>query len=209
MSNKVNSNEVTKPLTLLGKIILFLCPNLKTMKMKFTITTAVFLVSLQLFAQTPAKEKELSNAEVFSAKAGALMQKEFVEIGTIKKAKIQVLYYTDLISNTKTNALKFEYDVASTYSTDTKVAILDVDEIDGLMKSIKLMQDNVMLTIPANYTEVYYRSRGGFECGCFTSKGAWSCYLKLEKYDGKSYVWLESADLTVVYGFLEQANAKM
>ena len=165
--------------------------------------------TIQLNAQSASKEKEQSNAEAFSAKAGTLMQKEFIEIGTVKKAKVQVLYYTDLISNIKKSALKFEYDVVSSYSTDTKVAILDVDEIDGLMKSIKLMQDKVMLTVPVNYTEVYYRSRGGFEGGCFTSKGAWSCYLKLEKYDSKSYVWLESADLTTLYGLLEQAKAKM
>ena len=46
-------------MTLLGKIILFICPNLKTMKMKFIITSAVFFATLQMFAQTPAKEKEL------------------------------------------------------------------------------------------------------------------------------------------------------
>ena len=101
-------------------------------KKNLMIAAAACLFSLQIYAQTPAKEKEQSNAEAFSAKAGTLMQKEFVEIGTIKKAKVQVLYYTDLISNTKTNALKFEYDVVSSYSTDTKVAILDVDEIDVL-----------------------------------------------------------------------------
>ena len=178
-------------------------------KRNLMIVFAASMFSLQSYAQTPAKEKEQSNAEVFSAKAGTLMQKEFIEIGTVKKAKVQVLYYTDLISNTKTNALKFEYDVVTTYSTDTKVAILDVDEIDGLMKSIKLMQDKVMTTVPINYTEVYYRSRGGFEGGCFTSKGAWSCYLKLEKYDSKSYVWFESADLTTLYELLAQAKAKM
>ena len=178
-------------------------------KKKLMIVIAAGMFSLQSYAQAPAKEKEQSNAEVFSAKSGTLMQKEFIEIGIVKKAKVQVLFYTDLISNTKTNALKFEYDVATNYSTDTKVAILDVDEIDGLMKSIKLMQDKVMLTIPDNYTEVYYRSRGGFEGGCFTSKGAWSCYLKLEKYDSKSYVWLESADLTALYELLAQAKAKM
>ena len=178
-------------------------------KKNLIIAAAVCLFSLQIYAQAPAKEKEQSNAEAFSAKAGTLMQKEFIEIGTVKKAKVQVLYYTDLISNIKKSALKFEYDVISSYSTDTKVAILDVDEIDGLMKSIKLMQDKVMLTVPVNYTEVYYRSRGGFEGGCFTSKAAWSCYLKLEKYDSKSYVWLESADLTTLYGLLEQAKTKM
>ncbi len=176
---------------------------------KLIMVWASILLSIQLCAQAPAKEKAQSNAEAFSATAGSLMQKEFVEIGTLKKAKIQVVYYTDLISNAKKSALKFELDVVSSYSTDTKVAILDVDEIEGLMKSIKIMQDKVMTTVPTNYTEVYYRGRGGFEGGCFYSKGAWSCYIKLEKYDSKSYVWLESEDLTTLYGLLEQAKAKM
>lgn len=176
-------------------------------KKTLLITIATFLLSSQIHAQTPAKE--LSNAEAFSAKAGTLMQKEFLEVGTIKKAKVQILYYTDLISVVKKSALKFEFDVVTSYSTDTKTAVLDVDEIDGLMKSIKLMQEKVMLTVPVNYTEVYYRSRGGFEGGCFTSKGAWSCYLKLERFDSKSYVWLESADLSTLYALLEQAKAKM
>ncbi len=176
---------------------------------KILIIAAAFLLAIQIQAQTQVKEKAQSNAEAFSATAGSLMQKEYVEIGILKKAKVQVVYYTDLISNVKKSALKFELDVVSSYSTDTKVAILDADEIDGLMKSIKLMQDKVMITIPTNYTEVYYRSRGGFEGGCFVSKGAWSCYIKLEKYDSKSYVWLESVDLTTLYGLLEQAKAKM
>lgn len=124
-------------------------------KKNLLIAVAALLFSIQIQAQAPAKEKEQSNAEVFSSKAGTLMQKEFVEIGTLKKAKVQVLYYTDLISNMKKSALKFELEVASSYSTDTKVAVLDVDEIDGLMKSIKLMQDKVMVTVPANYTDIY------------------------------------------------------
>lgn len=176
---------------------------------KLIYSFLITLLCIGLNAQTPAKEKELSNAEVFSAKAGTLMQKEFVEIGTLKRCKIQVVYFTDLISNTKQSALKFEYEVASTYSTDTKAATLDPDEVDGLMKSIKLMQEKVFPTTPTNYTEVYYRSRGGFEGGCFTSKGTWSTYLKLEKFDGKSYVFLNIEDLTTLYTYLEQAKSKL
>jgi hypothetical protein len=154
-------------------------------------------------------EKELSNAEQFSAKSGTLIQKVFIPVGTIKKCDLKVVEYTDLISSTKQKALKLSYDVVSSYSTDTKTAILDTDEIDGLMKSIKLMQEKVMLTVPSDYTEVSFKSRGGFEAGCFVSKGAWSSYLKLEIYDGKSYVWLEKDDLTTFYDLLSQANAKM
>lgn len=168
----------------------------------------ISMVGINGFGQQN-NDKQLSNAEQFSAKSGTLIQKVFLPIGTIKKCEIQVIEYTDLISNTKTKALKLTYDVVSSYSTDTKTAVLDTDEIDGLMKSIKLMQDKVMLTVPTDYTEVSFRSRGGFEAGCFVSKGAWSSYLKLEKFDGKSYVWIDKDDLTVFYDLLAQAKLKM
>ena len=168
------------------------------------------LVFISAFASAQtAKESEQSNAEKFSAKSGTLMQKEFVEIGNLKKCKISVVYFTDLISNSKQSALKFEYEVASSYSTDTKSAILDTDEIDGLMKSIKIIQDKVIITTPTNYTEVNYRSRSGFETGCYMSKGSWSSYLKLERFDSKSYVWLAKEDLPTLYSILEQAKLKM
>ena len=176
---------------------------------KIIYSFLITLLCIGLNAQTPAKDKELSNAEVFSAKAGALMQKEFIEIGTLKKCKIQVVYFTDLISSTKQSALKFEYEYVSSYSTDTKAALLDPDEVTGLMKSIKLMQDKVFPTTPTNYTEVNYRSRGGFEGGCFTSKGTWSTYLKLEKFDSKSYVWLNIEDLITLYTYLERAKSML
>lgn len=175
---------------------------------KLLFPVLALLTMMSTNAQTP-KETEQSNAEKFSARSGTLMQKEFSEVGNLKKCKVQVLYYSDLITNSKQSALKFEYEVATTYSTDSKVAVLDTDEIDGLMKSIKILQEKVIINVPANYTEVYYRSRSGFEAGCFVSKGSWSCYLKLQKFDGKSYVWLDKEDLPTLYILLEQAKAKM
>jgi hypothetical protein len=164
---------------------------------------------LVLVSNAQTKEKELSNAEKFSAKAGALIKKEFIEIGTVKSAKIFVIYYTDLITNTKQTAIKFEYDSVGKYTSDTKIAVLDSDEVDGLIKSIKLIQDNIFNSTAANYTEVTYKSRGGFEAGCFWSKGTWSTYLKLEKYDKDSYVFLVKEDFSTLLLTLEQAKAKL
>jgi hypothetical protein len=175
---------------------------------KIYVMLMISMIGINCFGQQ-SNDKQLSNAEQFSAKSGTLIQKVFLPIGTIKKCEMQVIEYTDLISNTKTKALKLSYDVVSSYSTDTKTAVLDTDEIDGLMKSIKLMQDKVMLTVPTDYTEVSFKSRGGFEAGCFVSKGAWSSYLKLEKFDGKSYVWIDKDDLTTFYDLLAQAKLKM
>jgi hypothetical protein len=177
------------------------------MRKGFTVILLCF-ISFCGFAQQN-ESKDLSNAEQFSAKSGTLIQKVSLPIGTVKKCDIKVMEYTDLITNSKEKALKLSYDVASSYSTDTKTAILDTDEIEGLMKSIKLMTESVMLTIPTDYTEVSFKSRGGFEAGCFLSKGAWSCYLKLEKFDGKSYVWIDQEDLLIFYDLLSQSKAKM
>lgn len=175
---------------------------------KMIISVVISMVGIQSFSQE-ADDKELSNAEQFSAKSGTLIQKVFYTIGSFKKCELQVIEYTDLISNTKQKALKLSYDVISSYSTDTKTAVLDTDEIEGLMKSIKLIQEQVMLTVPIEYTEVSFKSRGGFEAGCFVNKDAWSSYLKLEKYDGKSYIWIEKDDLTTFYDLLSQAKVKM
>jgi hypothetical protein len=175
---------------------------------KIIFTLVIGFIGFNGFAQQN-NEAELSNAEKFSAKSGTLIQKVFYPIGTIKECELQVIVYTDLISNTKQKALKLTYEVSSSYSTDTKTAVLDSDEIDGLMKSIKLIQEKILIAVPTEYTEVSFKSRGGFEAGCFVSKGAWSSYLKLEKFDGKSYVWIDSSDLTTLYDLLALAKTKM
>jgi hypothetical protein len=176
---------------------------------KFFSFIILLAIAIHSNAQTSSKEKEQSNAEIFSAKSGALIQKEFIDLEKLKNCEIQVLHFKDLIAGSKQSALKFSVEVASTYSSDTKTAMLDADEIDGLMKSIKLIQEKILGTSPTIYTEVYYRSRSGFEAGCFYSKSAWSCYLKLEKYDNKSYVWIKPDDLNTLYTILEQAKQKM
>lgn len=56
----------------------------------------ISIVGINGFAQQ-TNEKELSNAEKFSAKSGTLIQKVFLPVGTIKKCELQVIEYTDLI----------------------------------------------------------------------------------------------------------------
>lgn len=160
------------------------------------------------FAQT-TKELEVSNAEKFSTSSGVLMKKDYLDVGNINKVKVQVVNFQDLTSDKSTSAIMFECEVTSRYTTDTKQALLDVDEIDGLIKSIKIMQDKIFPTNSENYTEVIYRSRGGFEAGCYWKKGKWTTYLKLEKYDSKSYVFLNQKDFTTLYSLLEQAKGKL
>jgi predicted hydrolase (HD superfamily) len=107
--------------------------------------------------------------------------------------------YKDLMTNQKTSAVRFEYEYSGAYNTsDTKLALLDADEVDGLIKSIQILQEKMIASTPVNYTEVEYFSRSGFQAGGFyeQKKKAWSAFVKLEKYDSKSYVFIDNDDLT-------------
>jgi hypothetical protein len=176
---------------------------LKRLTMKVILFLGLFaLVSITSICQE-SKNKELSNAEVFSNRIGTLIQREYVDLGAIKGCKIQTAIYTDLIDGKRQRALRFEYETAGTYS-DTKIAILDADEIDGLIKSIKLIQEKIFPTQPTEYTEVTFKSRSGFEAGCFKSKNGWSTYLKLEKYDGKSFVFMDKDNFSQLLTLIEK-----
>ncbi len=177
---------------------------------RIILTLILFISCFSTLAQQPKiKEQETSNAEKFSERSGSLIQKEFIDIGNIKKCELKVIQYTDLVSAQKTSALKFEYEYKGSYSSGTKAAVLDADEIDGLIKSIKIIQGKILPSTPANYTEVSFRSRSGFEAGCYSAKNNWSAYMKLERFDSNSYVFIDKEDLTKLLSLLEQAKAKL
>jgi hypothetical protein len=180
---------------------------------QIVLFTLIFSTSLfQCYAQSSkeiSSEKNQSNAEIFSSRSGTLIQKEFEDIGTIKKCKIQVAKYQDLINGLKSNAVRFEYEYHSTYTSDTKIATLDPDEIDGLIKSLKLIGEKIFPTNPVNYTEVSFKSRSGFAAGCFSGKDKWSTYMKLEQFDTNSYVFMDKEDITQLLTLLEQAKARL
>lgn len=178
----------------------------KTTILSFFLGISVLTMCAQ---QAKTKEQEVSNAEKFSERAGSLIQKEFIDVGNIKKCEVKVLHITDLIRNEEAGALRFEYKSQGSYSTDTKIAVLDADEIDGLIKSIKIIQAKIFPLIPTNYSEVTFRSRGGFETGCFSKKDGWSTYMKLERFDSNSYVFMEKDDLSKLLTLLELAKAKL
>jgi hypothetical protein len=181
------------------------------MKKILLVTLLIAAIFHKSLAQQPTKVIEQSNAEKFSDKIGILLQKEIIDVGVLKKCKFQIARFSDLIGGTKTSALRLEYVYSSSYgsSGDTKLALLDVDEIDGLLKSIKIIQSKVIPSVAENYTEVSFKSRSGFEAGCFSKKESWSTYLKLEKYDSNSYVFMEKDDLAELVNLLNLAKAKL
>lgn len=162
-----------------------------------------------VFGQT-SKDKEMSNTERFSERSGLLIKKEFADVGEIKKCRIQTMTVTDLVSNESRKALRFEYDYRPFSGlASTKIATLDNDEVDGLDKTLRFVKEKVLGQSPTLYTEYNYTSKGGFGAGCFYSKGKWSIFLKLEKYDSNSYIFLDPENLDQLITFIDFVKGKM
>jgi len=156
-------------------------------------------------------EKAVTQAEQFSATAGTLIEKKIIDIGKIKGVSIQVMKLKDLISGDVISALRFEYEYRTSYTSDTKIATLDLDEIDGLLKATNSIKNTVFKSTPDTYTEVTFISRTGFKAGAYydVNKSKWFAYLKLEQYDSNSRVFLNTEDFDLILKLVEQAKTKM
>jgi hypothetical protein len=176
---------------------------------KTILICALTAFSISNFAQN--KEKEKTQAEQFSTQSGVLMERQFYEIGKVKGLEVKVLKFKDLNSGTTKSSLRFEYMYKSSYSNDTKIAALDTDEIDGLIKSIKNLQTNVFPSTKDVYTEVTFSSRTGFEAGAYynVEKNKWTAYIQVEKNDRNSMLLFTPEDFGTLLSLIEQAKTKM
>ena len=169
------------------------------------------LLPLGSLGQPAPKEQHLSLAEQFGAQVGTLVERQLVAVGSVKRIEVKVLLLKDLISGITKSALQLEYDYASSYSQETKVANLDADEIDGLIKSIKELQTNVFSTTRKIYTEVTYRSRTGFEivANFVLEQAKWVASTQLLSSDDNSRVSLTEEDLGAMLALIEKAKELM
>lgn len=150
-------------------------------------------------------KKSQSKLETFTSKSGTLIKQEFTDIGQVKSCKVQVLKVKDLITGESFSGVRLE--VSTTYSE--KSTLLDSDELTGLLNSLTLIKDKILPTTPTIYTEIVYKSRGGFQAGCYSNKQDWSLFLKIDQYDDKSYIWCKSDDLDNVISVLSNAKTKI
>ncbi|MEQ1645450.1 MAG: hypothetical protein ABL959_18515 [Pyrinomonadaceae bacterium] len=179
------------------------------------------LAGSSVFGQVAQADKPVSKIEQFSTRSGGLIEKRFIDVGSIKisrvtqgQVKIQSLIVTDLVANSVLSGVRFEYVVSEMFPSDrktTKTAFLDADEVDGLIKSINFLKMNVFDTTKEDYTEVEYTSRAGFSAGAFFTlkEKKWSGFLKLAKYDSDSSVFMDPRDFDRVLELVQLAKEKL
>lgn len=177
----------------------------------------LLLAGSSIFGQVAQPDKPVSKIEQFSARSGVLIEKRIVDAGSldidrVTHVKIQTIIVTDLIANSVLSGVRFEYSVAEMFPSNrktTKTAVLDADEVDGLISSINFLRTNVFNTTKEDYTEVIYSSRGGFSAGAYFSGKKWTAFLKLEKFDAESFVFIQPKDFDRVLELVQLAKEKL
>jgi hypothetical protein len=180
--------------------------------MKKTIFLPIFAAfAISAIAQEQKSTQETSNAAIIASKSGAFLEIQYIEIGNIDEVDVRVMKITDHTSGTSLSAMRFEYQFAEQVLTQTKIAIVDADEVGPLLKAIKQLQTKVTTSEKLAFTEIKFKSRAGFVVGCNYNpeKGVWTAYLQLNSNDSKSTVTIPLDELSVLQSLVEQAQAKL
>ena len=132
-----------------------------------------------------ALDKEQSHIEQFLKRTGVLIEKTFVDIGTMKMTDailtVQVVtfehkyYKIQGVKLTKNKCVADEY-----------FAFLDTDEVYGLIETIKFLQNKTLLSTPRCCAESIFTSRGGFQVGCDWNCNRWQIFFRMTPFNSRS-----------------------
>ncbi|RZK73821.1 MAG: hypothetical protein EOO85_16530 [Pedobacter sp.] len=182
--------------------------------MKRIFTLSILMISFLLTAQIKTGKDDLENepipptplteADQFSRRSGTLMEKQVYEIGKVKRFHVSVNKYKDLSTGEYLGAIRIGYQNFGVNSS--RSAILDSNEVDGFLKSLKLLKAQLS-TKRSTYTEIKYKSRAYFEAGGFfdDKRQTWKLYMQLFTYDALSFTLIPQDELDGFIEIIEQS----
>ena len=185
--------------------------NLTIQLMKKILLLALSMVlCIGGFAQETKGNDSKSKTVEFLKKDGALLKKEFFDIGNISYGntiivKFQNILITDVVSKSKVGALRLEIEYTS--------SMLDSDELEACIQSVKYLRDNVINQRATTHTECEYRSRDGVLIGVHSNlrnpEKPWTFYVQAESYTSSSRETLSLDKIDELISLLEKAQAQL
>ncbi len=177
--------------------------------MKKILLSVIFIaIALVSFSQETTTQPESQSKSVeFLSKNGSFILKEFYDVGKVGGVTCQVLIMTDIKDNTKLGCLRLETSYSSSYSTDTYIGTLDLDELDACIQSLQYITNNLLSTTPTTYTEAEYKSRDRVKLGAYYNerKATWTTYV-YTTYSSRSCEFLDKSGLSSLIGIMQNAK---
>jgi hypothetical protein len=179
--------------------------------MKLVILFTIISLTFDCIIKAQSVREDSSNAEIFSSKPELLIEKQFIEIGFVDLIELRVMKVKDLNSGRTMSAIRFEYQTTNQIFSQTKLAIVDEDEIDALTASVNTIITKEFISEKEVYTEVTFQSRSGFVAGGYYTidKKKWIPFIQLDRHDSKSTITISFSDFSHFLNLLKQAKEKM
>ncbi len=150
--------------------------------------------------------KKVCNADVFANQTGTLIKQEYNDLVEINKCKISLVHLTNLKDNKDMHTLRFEFVMCNV------IANLDEDEIDDMLKYLNDIKNTHIKTKPKKYTELMFKSRSGFEFGCYFEDDKWKFYMRtetLEKCIVPIDIKMDKSEFFILVSAIEQAKGNL
>jgi hypothetical protein len=181
--------------------------------MRKLLPLVILIAALDLYGQTTAVPLESPQSKIgqFLEQSGTLVQKQITEIGFVRGLRVQAVTATDLFAGNKVVGVRFE---SASLGADAgnrirRAALIDLDELDGLIRSIDILREHVFNTFPDAYADVFYTARDGFSAGAYFSDRQWRTMVKLDKYDSNTSITMRPEDFNQLLELLQQAKSKL
>jgi hypothetical protein len=181
------------------------------MTMKNTIVVSLLIIlCYNALAQKDA-EQVLSNVEKFTQKPDVLIEKQFVELGNVDEIDVRAYLVKDLFSGETKSGIRFEYQFSNEILSQTKIAYIDNDEVDALIKALQTITSTVLVSKRTSNVEVTFTSRTTFIVGCnySTVKEKWLIFIQLNRGDSHSTVITDTDELNHFITLLKLSKGKI
>lgn len=178
---------------------------------RILLTTAVIISCFIVNAQEKSEVKALE----FSSRSGALIKKEFYEIGELNKGdiKFDVLMFHDVIDGKSEGLLRVTTSRYTSIGEREFSGSLNYDELDGCIQSMQYIKNNIINTTPETYTEYIYRTVDGVKIGAYWSKGKneskWVVFIQSKTVSDDSMRTISVSDIDIVVDLLKNSKSKM
>ncbi|HEV2479470.1 MAG TPA: hypothetical protein VGS79_07390 [Puia sp.] len=162
---------------------------------KIVFTALLIPATLFAIAQNPADTIRQSRTVRFADSAHGLIHTEWINHGHIVGNTVQIIRASDMLTGKTLAGLMFTDNAGHQ-------AVVDADELPSLLNAMNQIMSKVIPAAPgANHDQYCFRSRGGFEAGCFiNNKNQWQLYIQLKWRDPGTITLLKPLDVEV---FLE------
>jgi hypothetical protein len=165
--------------------------------------------AFNLFAQN-SEVIQKNPAEIFASKKGTTIEKRFDEVGKVGYLNIQIEYITDLNNSDKAQCIRFDIQLAGSNATGPS-ALLDSNEVTGLLQFLKYINNNVTKHPPADpNTEISYTDTYDLQIGCFWQKSSgWTVFIRTIADNPSTETAIYQADINGLIRTLELAKTEM